>query len=103
MSDDFKSTPPALQYFYKDKPIQKLRGNNYTKEEKIELIQQLWFDYESGMLDKDILIKIVLDNLYPSFTAQLILNDMMEKGILKKNPFTFTDKPIFKKKGLFDW
>lgn len=96
------STPP-LPYTYKGKPIQKLRGNNYTKEEKIELIQQLWNDYYGGMIKPEVLTNIVLDNLYPSFTAQLILNDMMQKGILKKNPFTFTDKPIFKKKGLFDW
>ena len=96
------STPP-LPYTYKGKPLQKTRSNNYTKEEKIELIQQLWNDYYGGMIKPQVLINIVLDNLYPSYTAQLILNDMMQKGILKKNPFTFTDKPIFKKKGLFDW
>jgi hypothetical protein len=27
----------------------------------------------------------------------------MEKGVLKINPFNHTTKPIFKKKGLFDW
>ena len=96
------STPP-LPYTYKGKPLQKTRSNDYTKEEKIELIQQLWNDYYGGMIKPQVLTNIVLDNLYPSYTAQLILNDMMEKGILKKNPFTLTDKPIFKKKGLFDW
>lgn len=96
------STPP-LPYTYKGKPLQKTRSNNYTKEEKIELIEQLWNDYHGGMIKPQVLTNIVLDNLFPSYTAQLILNDMMQKGILKKNPFTFTDKPIFKKKGLFDW
>ncbi len=96
------STPP-LPYTFKGKPLQKTRSNNYTKEEKIELIEQLWNDYYGGMIKPQVLTNIVLDNLYPSYTAQLILNDMMQKGILKKNPFTLTDKPIFKKKGLFDW
>ena len=96
------STPP-LPYTFKGKPLQKTRSNNYTKEEKIELIEQLWNDYYGGMIKPQVLTNIVLDNLYPSYTAQLILNDMMQKGNLKKNPFTFTDKPIFKKKGLFDW
>ena len=39
------------------------------------------------MINKDILVTIVLDNLFPAYTAQLILNDMMEKGVLKINPF----------------
>ena len=55
------------------------------------------------MINKDILVAIVLDKLFPAYTAQLILNDMMEKGVLKINPFNHTTKPIFKKKGLFDW
>jgi hypothetical protein len=55
------------------------------------------------MLKSDILVIIVLDKLFPAYTAQLILNDMMEKKILKKNPFTNTTNLIFKKKGIFEW
>ena len=101
--DVLNKTPHALQYLFKGKPLQGIRNNSYSSADKIELINQLWDDYSSGMINKDILVAIILDKLFPAYTAQLILNDMMEKGVLKINPFNHTTKPIFKKKGLFDW
>ena len=101
--NSIKATPPAFTYTFKGKPLQRTRFNNYTQAEKIELIEQLWNEYNAGILKPQILTNIVLDNLFPAYTAQLILNDMMEKGVLKINPFNNTTKPIFKKKGIFDW
>jgi hypothetical protein len=98
-----RTPPTSLQYFFKGKPLQPVRNNNYSQVEKIEIINQLWSDYHAGMLKSDILVIIVLDKLFPIYTAQLILNDMMEKKILKKNPFTNTTNLIFKKKGIFEW
>lgn len=102
MGNKLKSTPPP-NYIFKGKPLKHFNNNNYTRKEKIEIVQLLWSDYGDGLLSQEVLVEIVLSNSYGAYTAKLILNDMMQKGILKINPFNKTNKPIFKKKGLFDW
>ena len=46
MSDKFSATPPEEPhlYYYKDKPLQHFYNNNYTKEEKLEIVIQLESD-----------------------------------------------------------
>lgn len=104
MNDSFKDTPPEESlYYYKGKPLQHFYKNNYTKEEKLEITIQLQSDYEAGMLSVEQCRFIYNNSRYGSFTATKIMDDMMKKDIVKKNPIS-NDKRLFHKpKNTFDW
>ena len=104
MSNKFSATPPEESpYYYKDKPLQHFYKNNYTKEEKLEITIQLQSDYEAGMLSVSQCRWIYNNSRYGSFTATKIMDDMMKKDIVKKNPIS-NDKRLFHKpKNTFDW
>ena len=40
MRDKFSDTPPEDSYNYKDKPLEHFHFNNYTKEEKLDIVLQ---------------------------------------------------------------
>ena len=40
---------------------------------------------------------------FGGYTAKLILDDMLKKNIIRKNPLTSENKPFFKPKGVFDF
>ena len=100
MSDNTNKIPI---YLYKGKPLQSRANNDYNRAEKIEIILQLEDDYKNGLLTPHTLLNLIDNKLYGSYTALRILNDMFEKGIIKKNPFTNNNKPILPKKTVFDW
>jgi len=105
MSDKFSATPPAEShlYYYKDKPLQHFYNNNYTKEEKLEITIQLQSDYEAGMLSVEQCRWIYNNSRFGSFTATRIMDDMMKRKIIKKNPITGDKRTFHKPKSIFDW
>ena len=103
MNDSSKATPPANAYYYKDKPLEHSYNNNYTKEEKLEIILQIERDFNAGMISISQLTWIYENKMYGSFSAGLCLDKLMKKNILKRNPIT-GDKRLFnKEKSKFDW
>ena len=81
MSDKFSATPPEEPhlYYYKDKPLQHFYNNNYTKEEKLEIVMQLESDYKAGMLSVSQCRWIYNNSRFGSFTATRIMDDMMKR------------------------
>jgi len=104
MTSKFSDNPPAeYPYYYKDNPLQHFTNNNYTREEKIEITIQLEADYKAGMLSVANCRWIYNNSRYGSFTATRIMDDMMKKNIIKKNPIS-NDKRLFhKERSKFDW
>ena len=90
-------------YLFKGKPLQNKFNNDYNRAEKIEIILQLQNDFDNGILSPHTLLSIIYNKLYGSFVAVRLLNEMQQKNIIKKNPFTNDNKPILPKKTIFDW
>jgi len=106
-SSNTTSAPPSNFYYYKNKPLQHFYKNDYTKEEKLEITMQLQSDYEAGMLSVSQCRWIWENKRYGSFTASRIMDEMMNKKIIKKNPVTGDSRrfsnPSGKTKSIFDW
>ena len=101
MSNYLKTTP--LPYYFKGKLLQPFRKNDYTKEEKLEIVIKLNQEYAAGMLPVSKLIWIYENDCFGKYTVQLIIDDMLEKGIIKLNPITLDKRRFRLKKGFFDW
>ena len=103
MSDKFSDTPPEDSYNYKDKPLEQFHFNNYTKEEKLDIVLQIERDFNAGMISINQLTWIYEQKRFGSFSAGLCLDKLMKKNVLKRNPIT-GDKRLFnKEKSKFDW
>jgi hypothetical protein len=100
MNDNSNKIPV---YLFKGKPLQNKFNNDYNRAEKIEIILQLQNDFDNGILSPHTLLSIIYNKLYGSFVAVRLLNEMQQKNIIKKNPFTNDNKPILPKKTVFDW
>lgn len=101
MSNHFPPTP--LPYYFKGKLLQSMRQNNYSKEEKLEIVLKLNSEYKAGILPVSKLLWIWFECAFGKFTAELILDDMLEKKIIPFNPVTLDGKSFRKKKTAFDW
>ena len=105
-SSDNRPDNPHL-YYYKDKPLQHFYKNDYSKEEKLEITMQLESDYKAGMLSVEQCRWIYNNQRYGSYTATRIMDEMMNRKIIKKNPITGDDRrfsnPSGKPKTKFDW
>ena len=79
--------------YFKDKLLPHFYNNKLTKEDKLQIVLDLWNDYENGLLDKETISWIVNNKRVGHFTCQLIIEDMLKKGIIKED-FTgnFTTK-----------
>jgi DUF971 family protein len=55
------------------------------------------------MLPISKLIWIYENDCFGKYTVQLIIDDMLEKGIIKLNPITLDKRTFRKKKTIFDW
>ena len=106
-SSDNRPDNPSNFYYYKNKPLQHFYNNDYSKEEKLEITIQLQSDYEAGMLSVSQCRWIWENKRYGSFTASRIMDEMMNKKIIKKNPITGDDRrfsnPSGKPKGPFNF
>ena len=109
MSSKFSDNRPdnPSYYYYKDKPLQHFFRNDYTKEEKLEITMQLESDYKAGMVSAAQLKWIYSESRYGAYTATRILDEMLNKKIIKRNPVTGDDRrfsnPSGKTKTKFDW
>ena len=100
-----KTPPPSLEqpYYYNDKELEDTFNNYYSKAQKLEITMNLWSDYNSGMLSAEQLTWIINQKKFGGYTAKLILDDMLKKNIIRKNPLTGENKPFIKPKGVFDF
>ena len=101
MSNKFPPTP--LPYLFKGKPLQSMRKNNYSKSEKIEIVIKINNEYKAGLLPLSKLIWIWVNERFGKFTAEMLIDDMLEKGIIKLNPITMDKRTFRKPKTIFDW
>ena len=81
--------------YFKEEPLEHSYNNSYTKEEKLQIVLDLWQDYENGLLSQETIAWIVNNKRFGDFSCRLIIQDMLKKGIIKKD-FTgnFTTEEI---------
>jgi len=101
MSNNSIITP--LPYFYKNKKLQSFRKNTYTFKEKVEIVIKLNQEYKAGILSVGKLVWIWEKECWGSFSVELFIDKLLEKGVIKKNPITNDTRTFRKKKTIFDW
>jgi hypothetical protein len=79
--------------YFKEELLPHFLNNKLTKKDKLQIVVDLWNDYENGLLDKETISWIINNKRVGHFTCQLIIEDMLKKGIIKED-FTgnFTTK-----------
>ena len=79
--------------YFKEELLPHFYNNKLAKQDKLQIVVDLWNDYENGLLDKETISWIVNNKRVGHFTCQLIIEDMLKKGIIKED-FTgnFTTK-----------
>ena len=97
------STIAPLPYLYKNKELQSFRKNTYTFKEKVEICIKLNQEYKAGILSVGKLVWIWENGRFGKFTVECIIDDMLEKEIIKLNPITLDKLKFREKKGFFDW
>ena len=101
-----KTSDKLVNAFLKNKiiaPIPSKFSKKISEAQKLEITLQLESDYKSGMLSVEQLTWIINQKKFGSYTAKLILDDMLKKKIIRKNPLTGENKPFIKPKGVFDF
>ena len=71
--------------YFKEEPLEHSYNNSYTKEEKLQIVLDLWQDYENGLLSQETIAWIVNNKRFAEFSCRLIIQDMLKKGIIKKD------------------
>tara|TARA_Y100000401_G_C8204959_1_gene165517 strand:- start:158 stop:439 length:282 start_codon:yes stop_codon:yes gene_type:complete len=71
--------------YFKEEPLEHFYNNRYTKEEKLQIVLDLWEDYENGLLSQETIAWIVNNKRFGDFSCRLIIQDMLKKGIIKKD------------------
>ena len=90
------------EYYYNNEPLQVSYRNTYTPPEKIEIVQQLERDYESGMVS-DAQVRWIVNNAkFGSFTIMKIIDKLLFEKKLKHNPITLDKRTFYKPKRPFD-
>jgi hypothetical protein len=89
--------------YFKDEPLKHWHFNNYNKAEKLQIVVDLWKDYENGLLDKETISWIVNNKRTGHFTCKLIIQDMIQKKIIDRD-FTgcFSPQDLQKPKKQYD-
>ena len=89
--------------YFKDEPLKHYHFNNYNKAEKLQIVVDLWNDYENGLLDKEVISWIVNNKRVGHFTCKLIVEDMIKKKIIDRD-FTgkFPPEAFIKPKNEYD-
>jgi len=89
--------------YFKDEPLKHYHFNNYNKAEKLQIVVDLWNDYENGLLDKETIKWIVNNKRTGHFTCKLIIQDMIQKKIIDRD-FTgcFSPQDLQKPKKQYD-
>ena len=71
--------------YFKEEPLEHSYNISYTKEEKLQIVLDLWHDYENGLLSQETIAWIVNNKRFGEFSCRLIIQDMLKKGIIKKD------------------
>ena len=71
--------------YFKEEPLEHSYNYRYTKEEKLQIVLDLWQDYENGLLSQETIAWIVNNKRFGDFSCRLIIQDMLKKGIIKKD------------------
>ena len=89
--------------YFKDELLPHFYNNKLTKEDKLQIVLDLWNDYENGLLDKETIKWIVENKRYGHFTCKLIIEDMIKKKIIDRD-FTgcFSPQDLQKPKKPYD-
>ena len=101
MSNSYPVTP--LPYYFKGKELQPTKNNSYTFKEKVEICIKLNQEYKAGILSVGKLVWIWENGRFGKFTVECIIDEMLEKKIIKINPITLDKRRFREKKGFFDW
>ena len=82
-------------YYYNGEPLPLSYSNDLTWGDKIQIVEQIQNDFNSGMLSAEQMRWIVLNGRYGGYTVQRIIDRMLFEGKYKVNPIT-NDKRTFK-------
>jgi hypothetical protein len=75
--------------YFKDETLPHRNRNDLSKSDKLQIINDLWEDYNNGLLDKETITWIVNNERFGDFSCKLIIEDMLRKKIITKD---FTGK-----------
>jgi len=90
------------EYYYNNEPLQLSYRNNYTPQDKLNIVLQLERDYSSGMVS-DAQVRFIVNNAkFGSFTIMKIIDKLLFEKKLKYNPITLDKRTFFKPKRPFD-
>jgi len=89
--------------YFKDELLPHFYNNKLTKQDKLQIVVDLWNDYENGLLDKETIKWIVENKRCGHFTCKLIIEDMIKKKIIDRD-FTgcFSPQDLQKPKKEYD-
>ena len=65
--------------YFKEEPLPHKNRNNLSKSDKLQIINDLWEDYNNGLLDNETISWIINNDRFGHFTCQLIIEDMLRK------------------------
>ena len=89
-------------YYYNGEPLPLSYSNDLTWGDKIQIVEQIQNDFNSGMLSADQMRWIVLNAKFGSFTVMRIIDNLMFNNKIKVNPITLDDRTFKKKPTPFD-
>ena len=90
------------EYYYNNEPLQLSYRNNYTPQDKLNIVLQLERDYSSGMVS-DAQVRWIVNNAkFGSFTIMKIIDKLLFEKKLKYNPITLDKRTFYKPKRPFD-
>ena len=90
------------EYYYNNEPLQLSYRNNYTPQDKLNIVLQLERDYSSGMVS-DAQVRFIVNNAkFGSFTIMKIIDKLLFEKKLKHNPITLDKRTFYKPKRPFD-
>ena len=89
--------------YFKEELLPHFLNNKLTKKDKLQIVVDLWNDYENGLLDKETISWIVNNKRVGHFTCKLIIEDMIKKKIIDRD-FTgcFSPQDLQKPKKPYD-
>ena len=71
--------------YYKEELLPHFYNNKLTKQDKLQIVLDLWKDYENGLLSQEVIAWIINHKRVGHFSCQLIIEDMLKKGIIKED------------------
>lgn len=89
-------------YYYNGEPLPLSYSNDLTWGDKIQIVEQIQNDFNSGMLSADQMRWIVLNAKFGSFTVMRIIDNLMFNNKIKVNPITLDDRTFKTIKKPFD-